>query len=115
MVKGLNRKTGDSKMDNARLARKLVKLAKEISGGSREGAGISRKADSGDVVMYFNTGDMVKPSDGSRMMTREQSELADAFLQNTVENLYTKVQNIVEREFARKYEDDLAEVGLELK
>jgi len=35
MVKGLNRKTGDSKMDNARLARKLVKLAKELTSYGR--------------------------------------------------------------------------------
>lgn len=76
--------------------------------------GNSRKADSGDAVAYFNIGDFVTPIDGSRRLTRGQSEQAEEMLQNTIMNVLDNLQDMVGRRFSRDYKDDLKEIGLKM-
>ena len=73
-------------------------------------------ADAGDVPIYFNGGDFFEPSDGQRMMTREQADFAELALNLAIWPLWKSIKKDMKSEIRRRTDKkQLSDIGLELK
>jgi hypothetical protein len=91
-------------MDNGRMARELLSVAKTIV------------ADAGDVEAYFNVSDFFKPEDGSRMFDRNQLSRARDFLETVISDRRNQLNDEVRKTLKRNLRPEaLSGAGLVLK
>ena len=88
-------------MDNTRVARKLVKLAKTLT------------ADFGDAQAYFNIFNEIEREDGEDFDKRQMG-VAKAALDEAIGDSYRQLNAVVKKALRRK-EGDLARFGLRVK
>lgn len=74
-----------------------------------------RKADSGDVPVYFNIGGFFKGTGWGSTITAEQSKVAEALLDSTVTDLYSEFGRLVRLRLRRKFGKREEDAGLALK